>query len=340
MATKVSTSENKVLFGVINWGIGHATRSSVIIDALLKRGFSVDILSNGEALRFLKDRYRERCTYVEGYNFEEKYSDARLGTYLRLAKEIFYSFKQDSRLLKRLMLNGDYGCFINDCRPLNPSAFLGCKVLVNHQLTPKWPFLKSFCQEKLNTWQRRFDAVWVPDFEGSILSGSLSDDSALQNLVWIGPLSRLQLINEKKGMGVLFFGFKENEISESVLKELTQNGLPYIFANKKTDDSQELLNNAQCVVSKPGYSSVMELYNIQKPVLLLDRKWHAEQHVLFEHLVDKQLFYGAANLSVQDVLGLSSKKPLKPIRTSDEKLLTLALDTILNEYCQTPTCRR
>ena len=44
----------KIIFTVLNWGIGHATRSIPLIHQLQKNGNEVLIISDGEALNVLK----------------------------------------------------------------------------------------------------------------------------------------------------------------------------------------------------------------------------------------------------------------------------------------------
>ena len=55
----------KVLFGVHSWGLGHATRSTVVIDGILARGHSVDIISTGRALKVLEKTFGKKCRYFD-----------------------------------------------------------------------------------------------------------------------------------------------------------------------------------------------------------------------------------------------------------------------------------
>ena len=55
----------KILFGVHNWGLGHATRDMVLIDKLLSLGHKIEIISTGRALKILQDRYGKRCKYYD-----------------------------------------------------------------------------------------------------------------------------------------------------------------------------------------------------------------------------------------------------------------------------------
>ena len=47
----------KFLFGVFDWGLGHATRDTPLIKELLKRGHKIDIIATRRALLILKKNY-------------------------------------------------------------------------------------------------------------------------------------------------------------------------------------------------------------------------------------------------------------------------------------------
>lgn len=330
MTAKVSTSENKVLFGVINWGIGHATRSSVIIDELLAKGFRVEILSNGKALEFLRNRYQQRCVYHRAYRFNVPYNTDSLLSYLRLGVGLMCSFLYDSLKVKALTKTTQYDCIISDSRAFDFGNYSGEKILVNHQLSPQWPFLKKALQKKMDAWQNRFHSVWIPDFDGGKLSGKLSINPMVTNKRYIGTLSRLdaESFSEIASNTLLFYGFHREEVEENLQLELLKKGYTLLFANKQADVCKDLLQKSNMVISNPGYSSVMELYGINKPVLLCNRPWHAEQSTLFNHLVEQKLFCGTQSLSVQDILALSTKKPATKPFANHGKLLKLAIDCI------------
>ena len=61
-----------ILYGVLNWGLGHATRSVSIIKALQQEGYTVVIASDGQALSYLKGVFGELdYEKLPGYNIIE-----------------------------------------------------------------------------------------------------------------------------------------------------------------------------------------------------------------------------------------------------------------------------
>jgi uncharacterized protein (TIGR00661 family) len=50
----------RILYGVVGEGMGHATRSRVVIEHLIGRGHEIEIVVSGRAFKFLSDRLRDR----------------------------------------------------------------------------------------------------------------------------------------------------------------------------------------------------------------------------------------------------------------------------------------
>src|SRR5687768_1769607 len=49
----------RILYGVVGEGMGHATRSRVVLEHLLRQGHEIRIVVSGRAHRFLVDRLRQ-----------------------------------------------------------------------------------------------------------------------------------------------------------------------------------------------------------------------------------------------------------------------------------------
>ena len=57
----------KIIYGVVGEGMGHATRSRVILEHLLSSGHEIRVVVSGRAHRFLVERFQGRA----GIAFEE-----------------------------------------------------------------------------------------------------------------------------------------------------------------------------------------------------------------------------------------------------------------------------
>jgi uncharacterized protein (TIGR00661 family) len=57
----------RIVYGVVGEGMGHATRSRVVLEHLLARGHEVRVVVSGRAFKFLSERFRDRA----GIDFHE-----------------------------------------------------------------------------------------------------------------------------------------------------------------------------------------------------------------------------------------------------------------------------
>src|SRR5689334_20648010 len=63
----------KVLLCVLDWGLGHATRSLALANTLKSQGFSIVIASSGQALKLLNIELRD-CKFYELPSYGVTYS--------------------------------------------------------------------------------------------------------------------------------------------------------------------------------------------------------------------------------------------------------------------------
>ena len=193
----------RILFAILDWGIGHATRTTPLIEAAAASGAEVFVASRGTAAAWLRSALggRPSITFLEKPGTPITY--ARRGTLLRIATQMprfLTSISEEaawaastSRSLgiTHIVSDNCYGVRV----PGIPS------VLITHQLHlpvpgPLKPAARAFVQRHA----RRFDEVWIPDLpgpHGGLLSGSLaapltsSPSTSSSTSIFIGPLSRL-----------------------------------------------------------------------------------------------------------------------------------------------------
>lgn len=127
--------QKTILYAVLNWGLGHATRSIPIIQYLLERKYRVIIVSDGDALRLLQDEFKSiACIQTASYRAE--YSQTGKNFKLHLAKQIpkfIHVVNKEHQECLRLCEKYHVDYVISDNRygfyhPQLPSA------LISHQL--------------------------------------------------------------------------------------------------------------------------------------------------------------------------------------------------------------
>ena len=161
-------------------------------------------------------------------------------------------------------------------------------IYITHQINIMGPY---FITKLINPINRKlmgkFDHVWVPDFENSELSGDLSKNK-LKHL-FIGPLSRFE--NYKNDDSKILFKYLaiisgpephrslfEEEITNCFLKLNYQcaiiNGKTTgkkrlienisIFPHLGIEKFIKLISSSELIICRSGYSSIMDLYYLQK----------------------------------------------------------------------------
>lgn len=89
----------RIIYGVVGEGMGHATRSRVVLEHLLSRGHEIRVVVSGRAHRFLVERFRGQA----GIAFEEIHGLhlAYEGSRLDLAASVLENVREAPRGLRR-----------------------------------------------------------------------------------------------------------------------------------------------------------------------------------------------------------------------------------------------
>jgi len=298
----------KILFGVFDWGLGHATRDLPLIEALLKR-HEVDILSTGRALQILQQRFGTRCRYFDVPSLIVPYGRSRFFMPLFIARipNMLIDLVRARRKSAAIIAQHKYDVVISDCRydvydrPEN-------SFLINHQLRFKLiPGIELIAEAWLAYRESRFGTLIVPDFPGSYLTGKLSSQLHFidsQKIQYIGAVSQLQQLPLKKDIDY-FISISGPEPQRTVLEErvlaqlhklqgtivvtlgkpelgtVTQQGRATIYSFLSTNDQERMMNRAKCVVTRSGYTTMMELHELGiRHALLIPTPGQTEQEYL------------------------------------------------------------
>jgi len=311
--TKNSPADRaRILFAVLNWGLGHATRSIPIIQAL-KKNNQVILAATGRSLTLLRTEFPD-CEWLDFPDYDVRYS--RKGRFLFL-----YLLVQIPRILVRLLMeryrtrrlvkNRKIDIIFSDnrygvCSKIIPSY------LMTHQLRFKLPQpVRGF--EFISVWFnrlmfRRFRHVFVPDIAGSEnLTGKLGHPRGFSNYSKIGYIGLLSSIEKQavaESVDVLFM-ISGPEPQRSVLEDLVLEqvknipgrrvvvlGKPggkapvsadrhlEIYAHLNREKMSEYVNRARLIVARAGYSTIMELVALRKRALLIPTPGQTEQEYL------------------------------------------------------------
>jgi uncharacterized protein (TIGR00661 family) len=303
----------RILIAPLNWGLGHAARCIPIIHGLLKNHYEPIIASDGSALSLLRKEFpelqsMELPSYNVKYSKKERYFKLKL---ISNIPSIASAIKNENDFIKRFVKTHKIDGIISDNRLGLYCKQLPC-VIVTHQLnvlsgSTTWLSTKLH-QQFIN----RFDQCWVPDFNGANnLSGILGHSNKTSiNTKHIGPLSRFnkttanikydlmvilsgpepqrtllehKLLTDLKGYnGKIIFikGLMESEQKIKVDNHIT------IYNYMTSSELEKTINESQLILSRSGYTSIMDLNQLNKKVYFIPTPGQYEQIYLAKKLKD------------------------------------------------------
>ena len=320
------TSEEKkvVLIAPLDWGLGHATRCVPLILELTRMNFHIIIGGSGLSGQWIRQEFPD-LEYVEIPSEVFTYSK-----YIPMPVYIFSLFFKLKRLIKKenqwidnYLKNKKVDLIISDNRYGLYSKNIP-SVIITHQLYLhlglfSWmqPIINRIIFSLLNP----FDQIWVPDTENEpSLSGKLSHSSSIpSNVKYIGPLSRFMgmmasesLINSFKYKFAFVISGPEphrtmlekeclyfiSQIKEECVlirgtklhpKINIPTNLTIIdFADSKT--LFQYISQSEVIVSRAGYSSLMDWVCLQKQSVIIPTPGQTEQEYLALYHTKKGLF--------------------------------------------------
>ena len=322
-----------VVYGVCSWGLGHATRSLPVIRKLVSENNSVTVISNGRSLEVLKKELGDAVDYFDILDYPMLVSE---NTRQFLAKSMIYwpffikRIEDGLAQLQKILETKKYDCIISDARydmysKKIPSFFISHQMRIMNPLRIK---ILERTMERFNLFFfKRFVGVIVPDYKENNLSGDLSHNlrridedtihyvgvlsdftkkktkKDIDYLISIsGPEPQRSILEEKlvmqaqelEGTVVMTLG-KTEKYSEVKKKNFTT----YSFVTK--EQREDMLNRAKLVISRSGYSTIMDLAVVGTKGLLIPTPGQIEQEYLAEYHNSLGTFHSVS----QDVIRLS-----------------------------------
>ena len=196
---------------------------------------------------------------------------------------------------------------------------------------------------------KKFDHCWVPDLKNSLLSGELSDSNLEKT--FIGPQTRFKkIVEERKNYKYKYLAIISGpEPQRSLLKHEIQNcfhktnqhcaiinGLTNTnetssrkisyYPHLETTAFRELLTKSELVICRSGYSSIMDLYILQKKVLFIATPGQTEQEYLAKYHLETNSIYNQKQGRID--LGKASFNFIQPKSKTKKKLLKVAFDKV------------
>lgn len=305
----------KVVVAPLDWGLGHATRCIPLIKCLIALNCKVIIAAKGPQEILLKREfpalsYFQLPGYGINYSANKRFFPVKI---LFQVPKILKAIKREKKWIERYATENNIDLIISDNRyGLYHSAIPS--VFITHQLLIKAPFsitekILQWCNYRLIS---KFTTCWVPDEKGDInLAGNLSHPAQMPGLPvqYIGGLSRLnrQTAVKKKYDVLIIISGPEPQRSIVEKKMIPQlsiftgtallvRGLPgddkvlYVSENITVRNHlaavelETAFNESEYIISRSGYTTVMDICKLQKKAILVPTPGQTEQEYLAAHL--------------------------------------------------------
>ena len=304
-----------IVYGVCSWGLGHATRSLPVIRKLIKENNKLTIISNGRTLELLKKELGDDLDYYDIPDYPMLLSE---NSRQFMAKSFVYwpmfikRMESGLQKLKKILENKKCDKIISDGRydiysRKIPSFFISHQIRIMNPLRIKM-FERG--SEIFNLFFfKRFAGVIVPDYKENTLSGDLSHNLHRideNNLHYVGILSDFKKKKTNKNIDYLISisgpepqrTLLENKLLSQVddlsgkivitLGKIEKkdtfnkkNVQTYSFLTK--DERIDFLNKTKLVISRSGYSTIMDLAVIGTKALMIPTPGQVEQEYLGQY---------------------------------------------------------
>jgi len=321
------TKNKRILVCPLDWGLGHASRMIPVINKLILHKFEVIIAADNYPYQLLKQEFSNlEILRFSSCNIRYATGRSQILKILMQFPAFCWSIWKEHQQLKKIIKNNKIDIVISDNR-FGLWSNKAYSIFVTHQISIKIPksirFMEGFVNS-INRWFiSRYNRCWIPDFQGSeSLAGELSNTSLLpQNCRYIGSLSRfstMSLINnhskdyscqllavlsgpepqrtifEKKIIDqailyniqtIIIQGKPKSEFNREDLSNIT------LASHLPAEQLKTALLNAENIICRSGYTSIMDLMDLQLSAILVPTPGQTEQEYLSKIYQSKGFFY-------------------------------------------------
>jgi uncharacterized protein (TIGR00661 family) len=321
----------KIFFPVLNWGLGHASRSLPLIKKFLSAGHEVLCAADGEALSMLRRELPDQVVLqLPGYGilYGSRYMPYNM---LKHGPGMIKAMKTEHALTEAIVERHGIDCIISDNR-------YGCyhqdipSILITHQLQvfTGQKLLDVYIRRQIRSWCKKFTELWIPDKEPPHnITGELSEvNTDPIPKLYLGVISELSCIPKNgKYKAVAVISGPEPQrthFEQLVIKQLSAlDGNYAIVCGKPAEDEQvreeknltiypylsraeisRLLDQTEIVISRSGYTTLMDLAKTGHKAILCPTPGQYEQIYLADRLADQGqcVYTRQENLNLQQAM--------------------------------------
>ncbi|WP_447640304.1 MULTISPECIES: glycosyltransferase [Chitinophagaceae] len=315
-----------VLIAPLDWGLGHATRCIPIIQYFYLQHWKVVIACPPQSAHYaLLSREFPDATFVPLFGYDVQYARSRaffMPKMLLQLPKIRWTIRKEHIWLKNFLLRNKIDLVFSDNRYGLSHHEIPC-IFMTHQLELNLPRQQQqrLTQKIFYRYINRFRQCWIPDFVKDGLAGTLSHPKSLPKIPvhYIGLLSRLgsTMVADPDYLFLILLSGPEPQrsiLEEKMLhivgrlpgKVLMVRGTPHQYTTPfvpenctvvnhlSNDDMRKAFAVSQYIISRSGYTTVMEILSWQKKSILIPTPGQPEQEYLGMELMQKRCAYSFA----------------------------------------------
>ena len=309
--------KNKILISPLDWGLGHASRIIPIINILQKKQNEIIIAANGNTKNFLQTYFPD-LKFIDIPDYKITYSQKKIILKLILQiPKIIITIHREHKALKKIIKIEKINYVISD----NRYGLWNKKIksiFITHQINIKLPKSLKIFEKLLYKINKKlieqFDYCLIPDEPNSAFTGELTNKHVLpDNARFIGLLSRFldtkntqPTKNKKYDIFVILSGAEpqKTEFLNLIINKFINTDFKVLIISGTINKKQRKINNISImhhlndtefvnavkntpyIISRAGYTTIMDLTVLQKSAILIPTPGQTEQEYLAQNNTD------------------------------------------------------
>jgi uncharacterized protein (TIGR00661 family) len=287
----------------------------------MAQGSEVWVAGERAQEQLLKTEFPE-LPFLQLPGYRIRYAKTRWGFVWKMIQQgpqMHRAIQYENHWLKKRVNEYKFDAVISDNRYGLYHADIPC-IFITHQLTIKnslGKWTEMVLQKRNYSYVNRFTECWVPDAEGENNIAEELSHPSIKPVVpvrYIGWLSRFEkkeiAVNEKHLLVILSGPEPQRTIlEEKIIEDISQyngtatvvRGLPgspalipstnmiKFYNHLPSTELNREIQQAAYIISRSGYSTIMDIATLQKKSILIPTRGQTEQEYLAKHLSQKNL---------------------------------------------------
>lgn len=308
-------ANQKILISPLDWGMGHTTRCISLIRQLTAQGNIVHFAGNEQQIEFInKDFPGLICKVLDGYNVTFNSDRSAYRQMMVQSFKIKKAIKDEHKWLGQELRNENYDLVISD----NRYGFRNEKIpsiILTHQLNLQIPRFRKNVNRILTNYVNQFDICWIPDDPNDPVCGEMTNWQLKIPVKHIGLLNRFNQINSEivYDKAIILSGpepersrfekkmidfYKDFNGRIALIGSKISRGSITAIDQPSTRELEKIINQSGQIISRAGYTTIMEMISLNKTCILIPTRNQYEQLYLSQSLCKENINF----LSEEDFL--------------------------------------